>query len=108
MKSEDKISIWIEFEEWLDNQDKEEECFNISVSVNSKEKYALNAWPYNFTKSILDDDSLDLRDGPVDERHYYGFSAPDIFVREMTRECVENTIHHMIDSGEIESFLIDD
>ena len=106
MTNKEKFSIWIEFEEWLDKEDKTEECFNISVSVDNKEKYALNAWPYNFAKSILDDDELKLRDDPVDQRYYYGFSAPDTFVREMTRESVEQTIYHMIDSGEIENFVI--
>ena len=99
------VSIWIEFEEWVDAPSNVEEAFNVSVSVEGTAKYAMNAWPYGFTIAVLSGDETD--DSCDDESAVYdGFAAPDIFVREMSRECVENVINQLIRSGDIEKFAI--
>jgi hypothetical protein len=95
------FELWLEFEEVdPDNWEIENESCNIHVYMKDGRKYGLNIWTYNFLKTIVE---LDKKDGNNLNGLYQ--IPPDLFVKELTRSCIENTISDLLNIGNLEEIL---
>lgn len=96
-----KFSLWLEFEE-VDptNWDKENEVCNIHVDLEDGRHYGLNIWTYKFLESVILEDK---KSGQNLNGLYQ--KPPDLFVKELTRECIQKTIEDLLKIGDLEKVL---
>jgi hypothetical protein len=96
-----EIELWLEFELWQEEKwDKENEFANIAVSLPDGRRYGINVWTYQFLKTAVKEDI-------ENKRNLQGSYQipPDLFVRELTRECVEVSIRDLLKLGPLEEVL---
>ncbi|WP_415326094.1 hypothetical protein [Chryseobacterium sp. MMS23-Vi53] len=88
-----KFTLWLEFEavepeSWgIYN----EQC-NIHVDLEDGRHYGLNIWTFDFFKTTSEHDSQYI-------------IPPDLFVKELTLECIEATIQDLLQYGDLEKVL---
>ncbi|KIC95101.1 hypothetical protein OI18_09325 [Flavihumibacter solisilvae] len=102
MKTENpKFTLWLEFEE-VDpiNWKIENEFCNIHVDLEDGRHYGLNVWTYKFLETVINDNK---KTGQNLNGLYQ--TPPDLFVKELTRECIEHTIHDLLKIDDLESVL---
>ncbi|WP_337964689.1 hypothetical protein [uncultured Flavobacterium sp.] len=87
------FELWLEFEA-VDpgNWSIENEFCNILVKMKDGREYGINVWTYDFLKTAIDYDKTygDNLNG------LYQIPA-DLFVKELTRDCIEKTIQNLLD-----------
>ena len=96
-----EFKLWLEFEEVdPDNWDKENEFCNIHVDLPDGRHYGLNVWTYEFLLTSVNDDKKE-------NNNLSGLYQipPDLFVKELTRDCIYKTIRDLLDKGELEQVL---
>lgn len=109
------FTLWLEFEhvdyssQWdHDTQtcvtgvdwDRRNEFCNVGVDLPDGRHYGINVWTYNFLATSV---ALDAESG--DNLHGTYQIPPDLFVRELTRECIEAAIADLLKSGNLEDVL---
>ncbi len=95
------LKLWLEFEE-VDTKhwNIESEFCNIHVDLEDGRQYGINVWTYKFLQTAIDDDK---KTGQNLSGLYQ--KPPDLFVKELTRECIEQTIHDLLKIGDLEKVL---
>jgi hypothetical protein len=108
------FTLWLEFEEvhFSSSQDfgasqtetpdwdnKNNFC-NIHATLADGRRYGINVWTFDFLATIVghDKESGDNLGGIYQV-------PPDLFVRELTRECIEATIADLLKRGNLENVL---
>jgi hypothetical protein len=88
-----KYTLWLEFEQLREGNQwsKEKEYANIAVQFSDGRYYGINVWTYDFLQVAVAMDAVS---------HHHANGAyqipPDLFVREMTRECIEKAIEDLL------------
>lgn len=98
---EKKFKLWLEFEEVdPENWDIENECCNIHVDLEDRRHYGITVWTYKFLQTAIDDD----KETGQNRKGLY-LKPPDLFVKELTRECLEITIQDLLNIDDLEKVL---
>ena len=96
-----KFKLWTEFELWPDPWDTKNEFANIGVNTLDGRRYGINVWTFDFLKTSIE---LFAKNNEDVQRYYQ--IPPDLFVREMTRECLEATLIDLLNNeGDLEEYL---
>ena len=96
-----KFTLWLEFEEVEPNNwNIENEFCNIHVDLEDGRHYGLNIWTYKFLETSI---NYDKETGQNLGGLYQ--KPPDLFVKELTRECIEQTIQDLLKAGDLEKVL---
>ncbi|MCH2232446.1 MAG: hypothetical protein MK105_19070 [Crocinitomicaceae bacterium] len=95
------FKLWLEFEE-VDpgNWDIENEFTNIQIILEDGRRYALNVWTFRFFET-----SIQLKRETGENLNGLYQTPPDLFVKELTRDCIEKTISDLLEKGELEDQL---
>tara|TARA_R110002012_G_scaffold85496_1_gene213201 strand:- start:57673 stop:58290 length:618 start_codon:yes stop_codon:yes gene_type:complete len=88
-----KFALWLEFEETEGWEDLTNDFANIQVTLEDGRKYGINVWTFNY-----------LNEAKSKEGNLYVI-PPDLFVAELTHDCVEQTISKLLEEGELENLL---
>lgn len=88
-----KFALWLEFEETEGWEDLTNDFANIEVTLEDGRKYGINVWTFNY-----------LNEAKKEEGNLYVI-PPDLFVAELTRDCVEQAISKLLEEGELENLL---
>ncbi|MFM2386509.1 MAG: hypothetical protein RL660_1266 [Bacteroidota bacterium] len=96
-----QFKLWLEFEEVDPNTWNIDNDFcNISVDLEDGRHYGLNIWTYNYLETAIREDS---KTGQNLAGLYQ--TPPDLFVKELTRECIQKTIEDLLKLGDLEKVL---
>tara|TARA_R110002050_G_scaffold33863_9_gene85866 strand:- start:18 stop:341 length:324 start_codon:yes stop_codon:yes gene_type:complete len=96
-----KFKLWLEFEEVdLGNWVPDNEFANIHVDFPDGRHYGINVWTYKFLETSI---KLDMENGDNLKGLYQ--TPPDLFVKELTRDCIEKTISDLLGKGDLEDVL---
>lgn len=96
-----EFKLWLEFEEVdPNNWDVENEFANIHVDLPDGRHYGINVWTYKFLETSF---KLDMESGENLKGLYQ--IPPDLFVMELTRDCIEKTISDLLEKGDLEHVL---
>tara|TARA_B100000809_G_C14899208_1_gene445626 strand:+ start:420 stop:743 length:324 start_codon:yes stop_codon:yes gene_type:complete len=95
------FKLWLEFEE-VDpgNWDTDNEFANIHVDLPDGRHYGINVWTYKFLETSI---KLDMENSENLNGNYQ--VPPDLFVKELTRDCIERTITDLLTKGNLEEVL---
>ncbi len=98
---EQKFKLWLEFEE-VDPKswDIENDFCNINVDLEDGRHYGINIWTYKYLETSINENKLT---GQNLNGIYQ--KPPDLFVKELTRECIEQTIQDLLKTGDLEKVL---
>ena len=95
------FKLWLEFEEVdPENWEIENEFANIHVDFEDGRHYGINVQTYNFLMTSI---KHDKENGENSSGLYQ--IPPDLFVKELTRECIEKTISCLLKEGNLENVL---
>ncbi|MEQ8474845.1 hypothetical protein [Fulvivirga sp.] len=97
-----QFELWLEFEQTSPWEDLTNDFANIHVFMPDGRKYVLNVWTFKYLESANQTNVTEGRNG----KGLYQIS-PDLFVKELTRECVEQTITELLEEGNLEDVLND-
>ncbi|MBD2721175.1 hypothetical protein [Hymenobacter armeniacus] len=80
--------------------DRKNEACNVIVDLPDGRHYGINVWTYGFLETVV---ALDTEN----KEHLNGMYQipPGLFVRELTRECIEATIADLLKQGNLEDLL---
>ena len=94
------FKLWLEFEESSPWDYLENDFTNIGVDTFDGRRYGINVWTFKYLESAIkqDEESGENLNGLYQ-------SPPDIFVKELTRDCIERTIADLLDKGNLEEQL---
>ena len=96
-----KFKLWLEFEEVdLGIWNPDNEFANIHVDLPDGRHYGINLWTYKFLETSI---KLDMKSGENLNGNYQ--VPPDLFVKELTRNCIERTIADLSTQGDLEDAL---
>jgi len=92
------FTLWLEFEE-VDpgNWDIENDFANIHVDFPDGRHYGINVWTSKFFETAL------LQERSLGNDLY--IKPPDLFVKELTRDCIEKTIVRLLNNDNLEDVL---
>jgi hypothetical protein len=95
------FNLWLEFEE-VDpgNWDKENDFCNVHVDLHDGRHYGLNVWTYRFLQSSIRND----QDTKMNLSGLYQI-PPDLFVKELTRDCIQQAIKDLLAKDDLEKIL---
>ncbi|CAM1342136.1 hypothetical protein [Tenacibaculum amylolyticum] len=101
MKKMKEFELWLEFEE-VDpgNWDIENDFANIHVDLPDGRHYGINVWTYKFFERAIKEDQL-----TGENLNGLYLKPPDLFVKELTRECIQKTIEDLLKKGDLEDVL---
>ena len=94
------FKLWLEFEVSSPWNDLEDDFANIGVNTLDGRRYGINVWTYKFLESAVKQDE---QSGENTTGLYQ--TPPDLFVKELTRECIERTIGDLLEKGNLEELL---
>ena len=96
-----EFKLWLEFEE-VDpgNWNTENEYANIHIDLSDGRHYGINVWTYKFLEASVEQDQIS---GENLNGLYQ--TPPDLFVKELTRDCIEKTIVDLLKQGDLEKLL---
>jgi len=95
------FKLWLEFEE-VDpgNWDIENEFTNVIVDFPDGRHYGINVWTFKFLETAIKHDEQEN-----DNKECLYMIPPDLFVKELTRECIHQTITDLLKRGSLEKML---
>ncbi len=95
-----QFKLWLEFEETTPWDDVKDDFANIIVDTLDGRCYGINTWTFKFLESSI-------RQNEKDGENLYGLYQipPDLFVKELTRDCIEKTIAELLKEGGLEESL---
>ncbi|MDI9310076.1 MAG: hypothetical protein QM535_07665 [Limnohabitans sp.] len=95
------FKLWLEFEAVdFGNWDIENEFCNIHIELEDGRHYGINVWTYKFLETAI---SKDKETGENLSGLYK--VPPDLFVKELTRECIQQSIQDLLEIGDLEQVL---
>jgi hypothetical protein len=95
------FKLWLEFVEVdPDNWDIHNDFCNIQVNLPDGRHYGINVWTFAYFQTSI---AEDIKEG----RNFNGLylKPPDLFVRELTRDCIEKTISNLLEVDDLEKML---
>ncbi len=94
--------LWLEFENIVlgDNWDIENQFSIVQVYFPDGRYYGLNVWTYKFLET-----SIKMAQQNGDNLNGQYLVPPDLFVKELTRECIENAIRDLLKIDNLENAL---
>ncbi len=96
-----EFELWLEFEEVdSENWNLENEFANIQVKLKDGRQYGINVWTYKFLETSIKTDKIT---GANINGLYQ--VPPDLFVKELTRDCIEQTIADLLRHGNLDDIL---
>lgn len=96
-----KFNLWLEFENVDPSSWNIENDFcNIHIDLEDGRHYGLQVWTYKFLETATNEDR---REG----RNLNGLyiNPPDLFVKELTRDCIKQTIEDLLKIDDLEKVL---
>jgi hypothetical protein len=95
------FKLWLEFEETdSKNWEHDNDYCNIHVELPDGRSYGINVWTFNYFNTCIEED---LQTGEKLNALYQ--IPPDLFVKELTRDCIEKTIEDLLKTGDLEDAL---
>jgi hypothetical protein len=96
-----EFKLWLEFEE-IDSQnwDIENEFANVVVDLADGRHYGINVWTFKYFETALNED----RQNNKSLNGLY-LIPPDLFVKELTRDCIEKTIKDLLEIDDLDKVL---
>jgi hypothetical protein len=95
------FTLWLEFEEVDPSSwNIENDCCNIHVDLEDGRHYGLNVWTFKFLETAI---ILNQQKGSTSKALYQ--IPPDLFVKELTRECLQKTIEDLLEIDDLEKVL---
>jgi hypothetical protein len=95
------FKLWLEFEEVDPSSWNNENDFaNIHVELADGRHYGLNVWTFKFFETAIKED--------IETRNSLNglyLIPPDLFVKELTRDCIQKTISDLLNKGNLEKVL---
>jgi len=96
-----EFKLWLELEEVNPgNWDIKNDFANIQVDLPDGRHYGINVWTYHFLETSI---KMDQASGENLKGLYQ--TPPDLFVKELTRECIEQVIEDLLKQGNLEEVL---
>lgn len=96
-----KFRLWLEFEEIEPGKwNIENEFCNIHVYLEDGRRYGLNVWTYKYLESAVNEN----RQTGQNLNGLYQ-KPPDLFVKELTRKCIEEVIEDLLKFDDLEKVL---
>ncbi|MFY0675612.1 MAG: hypothetical protein JXQ87_19640 [Bacteroidia bacterium] len=96
-----QFNVWLEFEEVDPNSwDIKNDFANIHVDLPDGRHYGLNIWTFKFLETAIE---MNKKNGENLNGLYQ--KPPDLFVEELTRDCIERTIEDLLEKGDLEIIL---
>lgn len=96
------FALWLEFEEAMLWDTPTNDFSNIAVDLLDGRRYSINIWTFDYLATSVYCDGTRQEGG----RGLYQI-PPDLFVRELSRDCVHQAIADLLEQGEIEELLND-
>ncbi|MEQ8245993.1 hypothetical protein [Fulvivirga sp.] len=91
------FKLWLEFENTSPWEDLTDDFANIEVDLMDGRKYGISVCTFKYFQTWIDQESKN-RD--------VNYQVPsDLYVKELTRECIELTISELLAEGELEDVL---
>ncbi len=95
------FKLWLEFEEVDPNSwDKENDFTNCEIELPDGRHYGLNIWTFKFLETAI---QLNIREKFSGNDNY--IIPPNLFVKELARECIEKAIIDLVQKGNLEKML---
>jgi len=96
----ESFKLWLEFEAVGGEWDRENDFCNIRVDLPDGRHYGINVWTYRFLQTAVQADA-------ERKKNLGGLYVipPDLFVKELTRECIHKAIHDLLKTGDLEKVL---
>ncbi|WP_430411355.1 hypothetical protein [Kordia sp.] len=94
------FKLWLEFEETCNWENIENNFANVGVDTLDGRFYGINVWTYQFLQTAINYD----KQNNTNINGLYQI-PPDIFVEELTRDCIEKTIIDLLKKGNLEDVL---
>jgi hypothetical protein len=91
--------LWLEFEE-VTGFDVQNDFCNIHVYLSDGREYGINVWTYEFFQSSIKND----KESGENLNGLY-LTPPDLFVKELTRDCIEKAIADLLGKGDLDQLL---
>lgn len=95
------FKLWLEFEE-VDpgNWDRENDFANAHIDLPDGRHYGINVWTYKFLETAIEHELQE-------KNNLQGLYIipPDLFVKELTRQCIYQTIGDLLKIGDLEMVL---
>ncbi len=96
-----EFRLWLEFEkDDSSNWGTKNEFANIHVDLLDGRHYGINVWTYEYLKTAITNDQ---KSGENLAGLYT--TPPDLFIKEMTRFCIEQVISDLLNQGNLEDVL---
>ena len=110
-----EFTLWLEFEhvdystKWFTETetfitgtdwDRGNEFCNVIVDLPDGRHYGINVWTYTFLATAVASDVENAQN-----LHGTYMVPPDLFVKELTRDCIEATIADLLKDGNLEEML---
>jgi len=96
----ESFKLWLEFEAVGGEWEEENDFCNIRVDLPDGRHYGINVWTYRFLQTAVEPDV----EGKKNLGGLY-LVPPDLFVKELTRECIQKAIHDLLKTGDLEKVL---
>jgi hypothetical protein len=96
-----QFTLWLEFKEVdSDNWDIQNEFCNIHVDLEDGRHYGINVWTYKYLETAVNENKKT-------EQNLRGLYQipPDLFVKELSRECIQQTIEDLLKIDDLEKVL---
>ena len=91
------FKLWLEFEISSPWNDIENDFANIGVDTLDGRSYGINVWTFKFLETAQKEE---LKEG-----NNCFIIPPDLFVKELSRNCIEETIKQLLNEGNLEDVL---
>jgi hypothetical protein len=93
-----EFTLWLEFENVEPWPDKFNDFANISVILNDGRAYGINVWTFKYLATSIEEDLQDGKNGLFQ-------IPPDLFVKELSRDCIQKSIEDLLNQGDLEEVL---
>ena len=96
------FTLWLEFEHvtFADDWDSTDDFCNIHVDLPDGRHYGLTVWTYKFIQRAV---AADKQSGDNSSGCYQ--IPPDLFVEDLTRDCIQRAIADLLSRGNLEAVL---
>lgn len=95
-----RFSIWLEWEEEKPLREINDDYANIIVDLLDGRAYWINVWTYEFLQTVVHSDIINQEGGKG-----LFVVPPDLFVKTLSRECLETTIIALMQEGGLDFML---
>ena len=96
-----EFKLWLEFEYYEDGSwDRKNQAANVNVELPDGRRYGINVWTYRFLETVI------VKDKETGENLNGLYQTPpDLFVEELTEDCMKKSIDDLLRKGNLEDGL---